>query len=273
MIAVRTLTSSVLLLAGSLPLAAQEFRVMTRIQDLASPSANDEPISTSTTLFHAGRVYDYVAPAGELIVIDHANRTMTLLDMQQRVATTVAFDEIMRLLKLSRSASESYLRELADEPGGRESAALLRFHLDPEFDERFETETKQLELLSKHVVYRATCSEGVDPSHLKAYLQYADWVARLNHVLNPHAPFPAARLALDEALRERSLLPVEVELELHAMGTVHAFRAVHRVHWELDSNDRRRIHYWQGLLDDEQGTRRISFRDYQQAVLAAKSIR
>lgn len=260
------------ILVSAATTSAQEFRVFTKVYDTASPEGPTVPVSTSTTMFHAGRVYDYVSPAGELVVLDLANRKVTLFDTKRRVSTTVDFDEIVHLLKRSREETLEYLDELELEPGGKESTALLRFHLDPTFEESYDAEKQRLTLSSDHLVYRATCTELDEPEHLDAYLRYADWAARLNHVVHPHSPFPAARLRLDDALRERGRLPVQVELERRAAGEApRTLKAVHLIHWNLNPTDRRKIHYWSTLLRDEKSTRNVGFREYQEAVLTATS--
>jgi hypothetical protein len=272
---VKPFVSSFCLLAswfalGAAPLAAQEFRVFTRVYDVTRPGNPDTPISHSTTLFHAGRVYDYVGPAGELIVLDHANRRVTLLDTVRRVRTDVDFDEVNRLLKLSRRETLDLVDGLTREPGQAQPATVLRFYLDPKFDTVFDAERNELQLRSPHVVYRATCARLDEPARVEAYLRYADWAARLNHVLNPHAPYPAPRVALDEELRQRTLFPLEVTLELRTDTGERRYRAVHQTHWELNSTDRRKIHHWTTLLDDEVGTKRVTFLEYQRTVLTAK---
>ena len=275
MVAVRALVVAALavpFLAAVDRAAGQEFRVFTKVYGSAVPGGAVEPVSTSTTMFHAGRVYDYVSPAGELVVLDLANRSVTLLDTGRRVSTTVDFDEIMHHLKRSREETLAYLGELEKEPGGRESTSLLRFHLSPKFEEAFDSAEQRLTLASDRMVYRATCTEIDEPSHLDAYLKYADWVARLNHVVHPHSPYPEARIRLDEALRKHARMPTQVELELRPPGeSPRTFRAVHRIHWDLNATDRKKIHYWSSLLRDEETTRKVGFREYQEAMLTAKS--
>ncbi len=251
----------------------QEFRVFTKVYASGVPG-EVEPVSTSTTMFHAGRVYDYLSPAGELVVLDLANRQVTLLDTGRRVSTTVDFDEIMHLLKRSREEATAYLSELEQEPGGRESASLLRFHLSPKFEEVYDTKERRLTLAADRMVYRVSCSEVEEPAHLDAYLKYADWIARLNHVVHPHSPYPEARIRLDEALRKHGRIPTQVELELRPPGeSPRTLRAVHRIHWDLNATDRRKIHYWSSLLRDEEATRKVGFREYQEAMLTAKTDR
>ena len=41
-------------------------------------------------------------------------------------------------------------------------------------------------------------------------MNYADWIIRLNYVLNPGKTLPEQRIKLDTALRQAQLIPVEV---------------------------------------------------------------
>lgn len=269
-VAVAGLALFALLAVGTIAVA-QDFRVFTRVDDVTNP-AEPVSISHSTTLFHAGRVYDYVGQVAELVVIDFPNRNVTLLDIERRVSTTVDFDEINHVLKRSRQETLDYADQLAREPGQQRAAAELRFQLDPKFEVVFDKARSVVDLRSDHLAYTVNgAADGDRVEQVRAYLRYADWASRLNHVINPRAPYPAARMAVNDALRERDLLPVEVSLEIRGDAGAQRFRAVHRAHWQLDSTDRRRIHHWKTLLDDDSDTRRVTLLEYQRTMLTAKS--
>lgn len=271
MLAPRSCASAlaVCLLATS-AVVAQDFRVFTRINDLTDPSRDREPISHSTTLFHAGRVYDFVGPAGELVVLDFGNRSITLLDTARRVSTTIDFDQVNHLLKRSRKETLDQADQLA---GSRKlrAAEELRFMIEPRFETMHDPKRNVLDLRSPSLAYSVQCAKPDREEQIEAYLRYADWATRLNHVLNPDRPFPAAREALNAALRERGLLPVEVTLTVRGENGVQRLQAVHRAHWQLDTTDRRHIHHWRTLLSEDAATRRVDLMEYQRTVLTAKS--
>src|SRR5690606_5890737 len=105
----------------------------------------------------------------------------------------------------------------------------------------------------------------------EVYLHYADWMARLNYVLHPHALYPEPRLKLNEVLRAHGKLPVEVELKSSIGLPIH-LRAEHQIHWKLDATDRSLIHEWESLLKSS-NTRQVTFQEYQRSLLVSKNER
>ena len=66
-------------------------------------------------------------------------------------------------------------------------------------------------------------------------------------------------------------MPVEVRLSIAGEIPIQ-LRAEHRITWELGAKDRRFIQLWEKQLKDR-NTRRVSFREYQQAMLVSLSKR
>jgi hypothetical protein len=81
---------------------------------------------------------------------------------------------------------------------------------------------------------------------------------------------PAPRMALNDSLRRRGLIPVEVELQTDIEGRIH-LRARHVIHWQLDGRERGLIHQWETLLKSRT-LRRVTFHEYQRAVLARHGV-
>ena len=90
-------------------------------------------------------------------------------------------------------------------------------------------------------------------------------------MLHPQSLFPSPRLALNDALRQEMVMPVEVRLSIAGKNPIQ-LRAEHKIHWKLDEKDRRFIQLWETQLKDR-NTRRVSFREYQQAMLVSLSKR
>ncbi len=259
--------------------SAQEFRIYTRISMApAAPPGSEtwsldasrpEVLARSLTLFHAGRVYDYIDTAGEVLVFEPAHRRFTILNTQRELATTVEFDELTNLLKVARRETENYATRLRSEPdaGSRRTADQIQFQLDPRFDETWDQKSRRLTLSGKHLRYQATVGDEPSPEVLEAWSRYADAMCRLNFVLHPGAVFPESRLALNAALVRQGGLPTSVELMADTDTKIH-LRAEHQFHWELDARDRSLMHSWETLLAAK-GTRRVSFHEYQRAVAAA----
>lgn len=257
------------------PGAAQEFRVYTRVYNEGAaernPQLDQAPVVTrSLSLFHAGKVYDYVDSAREVTIFEPTEHRFTILNTARAIRTTVDFDQLRHMLKVARYETEKYLAELEQsrKPGNRQRIAALRFQLNPTFEEDYDAKSGRLTLDSPHIRYDVRCAKAATPEVVEAYLRYADWVKRLNYVLHPHALFPAPRLALNANLRRKTMIPTEVTLEA-TVGTRLHMRAEHQIHWNLDSKDRSLLHRWETLRDDE-NTKPISFRRYQQTVLDAE---
>jgi hypothetical protein len=258
-------------LATVLPQAAtaQEFRIYTRVMLLsAAPPRAEGPeiVARSVTLFHAGQVYDYIDEAGEVIVLEPAHRRYTILNLRRDLMTTLDFDELNNLLKVGRSEVESTAARL--EEGGRpavqKSARMLRFQLDPQFQEQFDAERRTLSLTSPMIRYVASCSSDPAPEVVDAWTKYADAMCRLNFVLHPSVLLPEPRLALNTALSKRRLVPTAVELQVEAESPLR-LRAEHEIHWDLNAKDRSLIHDWESALK-RKGTKQVTLQEYQRLV-------
>lgn len=253
--------------------AAQEFRIYTRVYNEQGAEPQTQHSSTvlarSLTLFHAGRAYDYVNAVGEVLIFDPAHRRFIILHTQRKITTTLGFDELEELVDVGRQETVRFLKQPIQQGGPRRDvAAALEFQLNPDFEETFDTGRRRLTLRGPRLQYNVRCAPAETPEALESYLRYADWIRRLDYVLHPQSLFPAPRLALNEALRKQGQIPVEVELQAHVAHRVH-LRAEHQIHWQLDATDRSLIHEWESLLKDER-TERVSFRDYQRAVLVSE---
>jgi hypothetical protein len=270
------LAGALLAIAGT-PLAAQEFRVYTRVYDLRSASGavsatKDAPvIARSLTLFHAGKVYDYIDEIGEVIVFDPVHHQFVILNGSRMISTTVDLDEVTRLVKLAEQETESYAKQLADSGDPKQAMAIqpLRFQLAPQFDQHFDESQEKLTLSSRYFRYEVQCATVEMPQAVAAYIRYADWTARLNSVLHPRALLPGPRLMLNEALLARGRMPVEVDLQADFESLIH-MKAQHQIHWMLDAKDRSLINHWETLLKSAD-KREVSFREYQRAVLKSRS--
>jgi len=273
-----------ILLAGMLSLASttalsQEFRVYTAVYDVSASSQGrsekPEPVARSLTLFHAGKVYDYIQAIGEVTIFEPAHRRFTILSTPRKLATTVDVDEINHILKIAEEAVTNRITELRQKNESRFSVlqASLEFQLNPDFEETYTENVKQLTLRSPSLQYVIQCAdpksqEAISPENVTAYLRYADWVCRLNYVLRPGVLLPQPRLALNESLRRRNLLPTQVELKSDTGAQIN-LRAEHKIQWALTEQDRSFIDGWESMLRSRK-TRNVPFRRYQETVLAGK---
>ena len=246
---------------------AQDMSVYTTVSPVESNGVKPQVIARSLTLFHAGKVYDYMEDLGEVVIFEPVNNRFVIFNGNY-VATRVDHSELQQFLKVAQFESENYLQELTISRDGasRSVAALLEFQLQPAFDEQYDPTLNRLSLAAGPMRYDVQTARIEQAALLEQYLNYADWAARLNFVLHPQSAYPAPRLALNASLREKGLLPVTVRLETKAAARS-SLRADHKFQWELQSSDKFHINKWERLLESDQ-LRWVSFRDYQQQLLA-----
>ena len=255
---------------------AQQFFVYTKVTSppLESASANAEPevLARSLTLFHAGRVFDWLPDVGEVSIFEPTHRRFIIFHGRLRsgnknLATTVTFDEITRLLDSARDETTSYAKRL-EKQNDLETRAIvepLKFQLRPAFTEKYDDSTQRLSLSSARFSYMVECGEAEIPEAIEAYIEYADWLARLNYVLGPGRMFPEPRLTLNKSLREHNVIPINVQLRVDFDQPMR-LEASHQFGWQIDATNRARINDWETQLRDAEW---VTFREYQRAILKA----
>lgn len=238
--------SSLLLLAGVVAAAEDlEFRVDSEVFF----GSEKEPFET-LTIFTEGRVYDFVlAEPREITVFDpgHGRDSgpgrdsgqgrFIVLNEAQSVKSVITTQDLMAFtLELETQAA-------------REKNALLAFAARPQFETTAENITENGETLVKlklagnpleYVVL------GQTPKHEQAaviYRNFADWYARLNATRSLNLP-AGARLALNQELAERQLLPREITRTIsppNRLGKKLEVKSRHLVNWTLSARDRKEI--------------------------------
>ncbi|MFN0050725.1 MAG: hypothetical protein ACKV0T_00950 [Planctomycetales bacterium] len=254
-VALRGTLGTLLLLAGSGWAPAQDFKVQTRIFDARSSSATEKkdrratPVGRSTALFHAGKVYDSLDAGNQLTIFEPAQKRFVLLDGSRRIATYVTFDELETLLYQAEKRAEEQLLKLKGTARSSDAqlASHLKFQLQPVFQESFDDAKQQLKLSGAALNYTVRCAPADPVEVVDIYLNYADWAKKLDYLVNAQAPLPAPRLKVNDALRERKRLPVEVQLTTHQAGGLR-LTAEHNFTWTLDQHDRKTIRHWEDLL-------------------------
>lgn len=248
---------------------AQDFRVYTTVEDVADvthPKPGKAHISV--TLFHAGKVYDYIAAAEETVIYEPALSRFLVLNKRHDLATEITQDEIRHYLNLAgKHARELIRRQERDDRSSKSQIELLEFQLLPKFDIQDDDKAKKLTLTSKLVSYEVTYATPPSLELAQAYLKSADWTAQLNAVMQPQALLPQARLQLNEELRKRKVIPREVELTIRGEYPVHR-RAVHTWTWNLLDTDRKLIDHRESLLR-QPNFRTMPFTDFQREILTS----
>jgi hypothetical protein len=249
---------------------AQDMRVYTVVTDMGAAGQTPSVLSHSLTLFHAGKVYDYMQDIGEVVILDLQQHRFVLLSPSQR-ATVVSFEELQQFLRSANAEATKYLTEL-DAKGDRlaaEHASAIRFQLTPTFRQTFQENNRRLQLTGDFLSYDVEALVPPADSCTDSYLTYADWAAKLNCILHPRSTFPEPRIQLNAQLREKKLLPTAVDLRVRVDSELH-LRAEHKFAWELESGDKRFIAHWERQLASKD-LEWISFHRYQQDLCSRKT--
>ncbi len=101
---------------------------------------------------------------------------------------------------------------------------------------------------------------------MRIYRSFADWYARLNAAFPNNLP-PGARLALNQALADRDLLPLESTRTIAAPnlpGKKQELKNRHLVNWKLAGEDRKEI---EQAGDSLATFRSVSFDEYRHALV------
>jgi hypothetical protein len=234
----------------------QEFRVDTEVFQ----NEDKKPILEQLTIFAAdGTIYDFrLTEPQEVTVFDLRRGVCTLLDESRQVKAAVATQELLQFcFNLETHAAQS-------------KNSLLAFCAAPKFEttekeiDRSGQKMVELRLAAKPLVYVAEGQRPTRPEAVKAYRQFADWCARLNARDAKRGNLPAgARLALNEALADRGLLPLEITRTIPSdrplVGKPLEHRSQHRVNWTLSGEDRKKIEHAGDMMANFQ---LVSYDDY-----------
>lgn len=210
----------------------EAFRVDTELFQ----NQDKKPFSEQLTIFtEGGTVYNFcLTTPQEVTVFDSRRGVFTVLDESRQVKAVVTTQELLGFnLDLENHAAQG-------------TNALFAFCAAPQF-ETTEKETNrngqtivELRLTAKPLTYVAEGQRFEHPEAVKAYRHFADWCARLNATCG-NSP-AAARLALNQALAERDLLPLEItrtEWNKKKLET----RSQHRVNWTLSGEDQKKTEH------------------------------
>jgi hypothetical protein len=220
-------TFSLLSAAGSPRAAGQEFRIETEIFVGEEP----EPVSHTVTLFEKSAVYEFMDTPQRIIVYRHGQEGKTgqfmLLDTVRELRTDV---EVSRVEKLMHTMTEW---------ASKHKDPLLRFAATPKFEEAFDVDSGSLSLTHAEWTYRAATIKANDAATLTRYRDFTDRYAELSAMMF-NSPPPGPRLALDAALANHGVVPVEIKRTLGG-DEKNVVKATHMFFWSLSRNDRARL--------------------------------
>ena len=213
--------------------SGQDFRVDTEVFF----NQEKEPAVEALTIFSEGRVYDFLISQQEIVVFDPPRGQFTLLDEARRIKALVRTQDLMEVtLELETHAVQS-------------KSSLLAFAARPNFETKSE-EVKEngqdlvrLTLAGKPLTYTALGIKPPRPEAARLYRYFADWYARLNATRPPNLP-AGARLALNEELAKRELLPREIIRAIpsaNPLAKKEEVKSQHLVNWTLSGEDGKKI--------------------------------
>jgi hypothetical protein len=248
----RIVTLAVVTMALPWPAAGQDFRVDTEMfknQDKA-------PFVQTLTIFAEGIVYDFcLTEPLEATVFDPRNGRFTLLDETRKVKASVTTQELLDFsLALETQAAKEKDRLFA-------FCAVPQFETTEKEVERNGQVHTELRMAGKPLTYVALGQRPERKETVAAYRYFTDWCARLNATRPGNLP-PGARLALNQALAEHELLPLEISRTTIADSPFVRkleVKSQHLVNWKLSGEDRKKI---DRAADMMATFRAISFDDY-----------
>ncbi len=243
---------------------AQEFSIYTQVYDESEGKNERKPICRSHTMLHANRGYDHIAELGQVTISDFGTKKITVLHGTRKLATTFTFDELQEKLDQAQQQAENFLLNTIQQTGFNTELAteFIRFQLHPEFQEVYDAGRKRLTLTSDILTYEAVCAPAPAVKTLDTYLKFTDWTAQVNYVLVPLAMLPGPRMQLNDVLRSKEVLPIQIVLSMH-IGRGVKLRAEHQYQWELEKVERQMIHDWDTKLENPT-TKFVSLKEFQE---------
>jgi hypothetical protein len=240
------------------PTRAAEFR----IENSVYSENQKEPSSRSTTVFHAGMVYDFMQQPQELIIFDKVNGRFDLLDSTRRVRAELP------VAKITTFTQELKQRAAAN------ADPLIKFMAAPKFEEQYDEAAGELTLSSSWLVYRVHGQNVEDRTVLMQYREFSDWLVQLNAMLSPGARPPFPRLALNDVLATHNLIARDVSLTTAPRKGPPAkqstIRSEHRLQMQISDADLERIKQARQSLT---GFKRVGFSEYRPTETPGKANR
>jgi hypothetical protein len=223
-----------------------------RIENEIFVGAEKEPRIRSTTIFHAGVVYDYLEDPAEVTIFDRDHGRFVLLDLTRRIKTELTSKRVLEFTERLKQWSLG------------QSDPFLRFLGDPHFEAKFDESSGELSFTSPWITYRLTTVDLDKEAVSRQYHDFSDWYCRLNTMLNPGARPPFARMTVNSALEQRHQFPRAVHLTIKPSESLLAkrltVRSQHRLIGQLVESDRKRVAQTDQFMAMYTS---VDFRDYQ----------
>ncbi len=220
--------AAAMLLVLAQPALAVDFRIETKLYE----GASKKPLSTNTTLFDAGYVYDYLYTSEHqstpyrVTIFDQSHGRFVVLDPARKLKAEIKTDEVRQFAETCQAMA------------AKSSRPLIKFAADPAFDVDFD-EDGVLTLASEFINYRLQTEQAEDAEAAQQYRDFSDWYARFNSMSSPGSTPPFARMAVNDELARRAVVPTEVHLTIPSKSV--SMRSEHHVTWRLLLKDHKLI--------------------------------
>lgn len=210
-----------------------QFRIESQVYSGDSPA----PVSENVTLFDNGIVYDFQmsgnanATPSEIVIFDERKRELTLMDVNRKIAWTVAD---LRLLKM--------VDQLRREAVNNDRASFL---VNEPFTETDDWSSDHVLLESNSFQYKLTGKRPANESILPRYNEFLDQFTRLS-ASDPKRLPPFPRLMLNKTIKNHGWIPTEVQVQVKPNSFFkEAFSATskHVLVMSLSEADRERIKF------------------------------
>ncbi|QDU82737.1 hypothetical protein Pla110_44990 [Polystyrenella longa] len=252
---------------GASSAEAQEFSMYTKVYD---DSLLDRPVvSRSLTMFHAGEVYDYLDGVGEVIIMQPIRKKFVILNLRSEIQTEISFAEIENMLQMADDETTNFLKKLANEPHDEQLYRRIRFYQEPHFSRSVDVQEKQLKLTSPYLTYSVNFHNDRPEEYVRKYLDFADWVKKLNYVRHPIDTSYRARVELNNRMRSIQALPLTIQLTANTGAGEVKLRSEHHIDWKLNQMHKEKINLWNQKIKSNE-TRSISIAQYQQNLHAQR---
>jgi hypothetical protein len=226
---------SCIVLAAGTQMATAALALDFRVETDVFIGKEKKPVVENLTLFADGQVYDFLLSGSkEITIYDPARGQLKLLDTEQKIRSTISTQLLLEIVEAKEGAiakgEDAYLRTIIKP----------KFETKVEdFEENGESRVR-ITLTSKEIIYKVV---GVRPEHPQAahaFRQFGDFFSRFNFVRPGGFP-PGSRLALDAALAERGLVPIEIERTDVTPGKKLELRSRHLINYILSKQDHQKI--------------------------------
>jgi hypothetical protein len=223
----RLALAALLVLAGP-GASAEDFRIQTKV----FAEGAKEPVSQNTTIFHGGLVYDFIEKPAEALVFDPGNEHLALIDPQREQWAEITVGQIDALVPALK-------QKLAARDDG-----LSAFLVSPRFQQEAGAAAGESNFVAPWMRYQVQAAPAANAELARQYAVFSFHSTRLSALRRPAL---LARLAVNEWLAERKLIPQSVRLTTFSknqageMVREAEFHSEHAIARELTADDLSRL--------------------------------